>query len=157
MRLERANIPALLLAAAGMWLLCRMSFGTAIGHQEYVPIQLSYGEKKMNIIALRDSGNTLRDPVTGEQVMVVSGEVAEKLLGLTSRQLRFPMETMIQSPLPGLRLIPYVAVGQGSSILLAIRLEDVKIGSCERSTIVAFAPEGLGKGTVYQALTGGAL
>ena len=42
---------------------------------------------RVSIVALRDSGNTLRDPVSGEQVLVVSGEVAEKLTGLTQEQL----------------------------------------------------------------------
>lgn len=155
--LGRTNIPALMLAAAGMWLLCRLSFGSGIGQQEYVPIQLTYGGKAMNIIALRDTGNTLRDPITGEQVMVVSGEVAQKLIGLTSSQLHTPLETLAMRPVPGLRLIPYSAVGQGSSMLLAMRLDNVKIGSRMQSTIVAFAPEGLGKGSMYQALTGGAI
>ena len=155
--LGSANMPALMLAAGGMWLLCRLSFGSSVGAQEYVPIQLTYGEDTMNIIALRDSGNTLRDPISGEQVMVVSGEVAEKLIGLTAEQLHTPLETLAMRPVPGLRLIPYCAVGQGSSMLLAMRMENVKIGSRVQSTIVAFAPEGLGKGTMYQALTGGAI
>ncbi len=43
------------------------------GGREYVPVELTYGEKKtVSIVALRDSGNTLRDPVSGEQVLVVS-------------------------------------------------------------------------------------
>lgn len=155
--LGRANMPALLLAAGGMWLLCRLSFGSGVGQQEYVPIQLTYGEKTMNIIALRDSGNTLRDPITGEQVMVVSRDVAYKLLGLTRDQLRTPLETLAMGAVPGLRLIPYCAVGQGSGILLGLRMDRVKIGDREQSSIVAFAPEGLGEGTVYQALTGGAI
>ena len=140
-----------------MLLLCRLSFGTAIGQQEFVPIRLAYGEKTMNIIALRDTGNTLRDPITGEQVMVVAGDVATKLIGLTQQQLRSPLETLAMSPVPGLRLIPYSAVGQGNSLLLAVRMKDVRIGSRVHSAVVAFAPEGLGKGTVYQALTGGLL
>ena len=157
MSLSRNDIPALLLSAGGMWILCRMAFGTAIGQQEYVPVQLSYGGNTVNIIALRDSGNTLRDPISGEPVLVVAADVAEKLLPLTSEQLRFPLETVSQRSLPGLRLIPYSAVGQGSSMLLGMRMEHVKIGPRTGSAIVAFAAEGLGKGTVYQALTGGAL
>lgn len=157
MTLEKAGFSALLLAAAGMWLLCRLSFGGSVGEREYVPIRLTYGGNSMNIIALRDTGNTLRDPITGEQVLVVSGDVAQKLMGLTASQLRSPLETLTKRPVPGLRLIPYRAVGQSGSVLLAIRLEDVKIGTRKQSTIVAFAPEGLGKGSMYQALTGGAI
>ena len=52
---------------------------------------------------------------------------------------------------------PYRAVVQGSGMLLALRFDQVKIGSRRQSAIVAFASEGLGKGSTYQALAGGAL
>ena len=45
----------------------------------------------------------------------------------------------------------------GCGMLLALRFENVKLGSRQQSALVAFAPEGLGKGQMYQALTGGAL
>lgn len=147
----------LILAAALCWLLCRVAFGGTVGGREYIPITLTYGENTASLIALRDSGNTLRDPITGEQVLVVSGEVGEKLTGLSAAQLRTPLETLAKRPIPGLRLIPFRAVGQGSGMLLALRFDDVKIDSRRQSVIVAFAPEGLGRGEVYQALAGGTL
>lgn len=153
----RANFPALILAAGGTWLLCRVAFGGSVGEREYVPVELAYGGKTVSLTALRDSGNTLRDPISGEQVLVIGGDTAERLTGLTERQLRTPLETLALRPVPGLRLIPYRAVGQGGSFLLAMRFENVKIGSRTQSAIVAFAAEGLGRGEVYQALTGGAM
>lgn len=157
MSFSSSNFPALILAAGGMWLLCRVAFGGSVGEREYVPVVLTYGTNKVSVIALRDSGNTLRDPVTGEQVLVISQEVAGKLTGLTQAQLRTPLETLARRPLPGLRLIPYRAVGRSGGMLLAMRFEQVKIGSRTQSAVVAFAPEGLGEGQVYQALTGGAV
>lgn len=151
------SIPSLVLTAGGMWLLCRAAFGGGVGQQEYVPVTLHYGEKSLGLIALRDSGNTLRDPITGEQVLVIGAEAAQTLTGLTEVQLQSPMETLALHPLPGLRLIPYRAVGRGCGMLLALRFENVKLGSRQQSALVAFAPEGLGKGQMYQALTGGAL
>lgn len=154
MSLGSANIPALVLAAGGLWLLSRVAFGGSVGGREYVPIELSYGGNCASLIALRDSGNTLRDPISGEQVLVIAGEVAERLTGLTEQQLHSPLETLALRPLPGLRLIPYQAVGQGGGMLLAMRFETVKMGPRTQSAIVAFAPEGLG-GAMYQALVGG--
>ena len=90
-------------------------------------------------------------------MLVIAGEVAQKLTGLTGSQLRSPLETLAARPMPGLRLIPYRAVGQKGGMLLALRFSDVKIGSRVRSAVVAFAPEGLGSGDRYQALTGGVL
>lgn len=151
----KGDFLALILAAGVVCLLCRIAFGDAVGGREYVPISLTYGENAASLIALRDSGNTLRDPITGEQVLIIAGDVAGKLTGLTEMQLRSPLETLAQRPIPGLRLIPYRAVGQSGGMLLALRFENVKIGSRMQSAIVAFAPEGLGRGESYQALTGG--
>lgn len=122
-----------------------------------MPITLTYGGNTVSLTALRDSGNTLRDPITGEQVLVISGEVAQRLTGISVDAMRKPLETLAKRPVPGLRLIPYRAVGQGSGMLLALRFENVKIGTRRQSAIVAFAPEGLGKNSMYQALAGGIL
>ena len=147
----------LVVAAAGVWVLCRMSFRGAAGSREYLPMRLQYGQKSVQIMALRDTGNTLRDPVTGEGVIVAGAEVAYKLTGLTKEQLKSPLETLSRRPLPGLRLIPYRSVGQPGGMLLAMRFENVRLGSQKGSALVAFAPESLGLGEAYQALTGGAL
>ena len=56
--------------------------------------------------------------------------------------------------LPGLRLIPYKTVG-GSGLLLGLWLQDVKIGSSQGSSLVAFSPEIFSAEGMYQALTGG--
>lgn len=147
----KGNFLTLVLAAAGVWLLCRMAFGETVGGREYVPVTFTYGEKTASVIALRDSGNTLRDPITGEQVFVIAGDVAQRLTGLSESQLRAPLETLALRPIPGLRLIPYRAVGSGG-MLLGLRLEQVRLGGRTQSAVVAFAPEGLGRGELYQAL-----
>ena len=138
-----------------MWLLCKASFAEGVGQREYVPVELTYGEKRASLIALRDSGNTLQDPVTGEPVLVIDGEVAMNLTGLTREQLGDPLGTVAMKPIQGLRLIPFRAVGQSGGLLLAMALEDVKIGTRRQRAVVAFAAEGLGKGQMIQALTGG--
>lgn len=147
----------LLVCAGGVWLLCAVSFGKSAGEREYVPLALTYGENRVNLIALRDTGNTLCDPITGEQVLVIGAEHASRLTGLTEQQLRAPLETAAHRPIPGLRLIPYRAVGQAGGMLLALRFRDVQVGSRRMDALVAFAPEAVGKGECYQALTGGAL
>ncbi len=154
---DRENWTSLLLAAVGIWLLCHAAFGEAIGGREYVPLELAYGGNTLQLTALRDSGNSLRDPITGEQVLVLSAQAAACLTGLTPEQLRSPLETLESRPLPGLRLIPYRAVGTESGFLLGLRFENVKIGKKKCSAVAAFAPNGLGGGEGFQALTGGVL
>lgn len=147
----------LLFAAGAVWLLCRVGFGGSVGQREYVPIRIRHQGETVSVIALQDSGNTLRDPVTGESVLVVGAEIANRLTGLTRAQLQSPLETLAAKAVRGLRLIPYRSVGQPGGMLLAMRFSDVSIGSRSGSAIVAFAPEAVGKGECYQALTGGAI
>ena len=146
--LGKQGFGMLVLAAMGVWLLCRVGFGSKIG-QEYLPIEVSHNGRNQTYIALRDSGNTLRDPITGERVLVLSADAALELCGLTAGDLCRPMETMLAHP--GFRLIPYRAVGQPGSMLLGIRA-DVTMEGKRRRAVVAFAPEAIGRGECYQAL-----
>lgn len=155
MSVGRGNLLSLVLCAAVCLLLSWISFGGQVGGREYVPLKITYEGRSASLIALKDTGNTLKDPVTGEPVLVISAEVAGRLTGLTEEQLRKPLETLVFRPIPGLRLIPYRSVGNAGSFLLAKRFENVTIGEKKQSALVAFAAEGLGKGEIYQALTGG--
>ena len=153
--LGRADWRTVILSASGLWLLCRAGFTGPVGSREYVPLQITHGDREVSLLALRDTGNTLSDPITGEPVLVISPEAATQLTGLTSQQLQTPLETIASRSIPGLRLLPYRSVGQGGSMMLSMRFRQVKIGNRCCSALVAFAPEGFGRGEVYQALTGG--
>lgn len=155
--LEKGGFAAIVLSAAGVWVLCRIGFGGRIGGREFVPLELRRADKTVRLTALRDTGNNLRDPITGEPVLVIDSGAAEELTGLSAQQLGSPLETMAQRPIPGLRLIPYRAVGQPGGMLLAMRFGDVKIGDRRMEALVAFAPEPIGNGEGYRALTGGVL
>ena len=144
---------SVVLSAAAVCILCRLGFHGKLGCQSFIPVELTYGERKVCLTALQDTGNTLRDPVTGADVLVIGADVAQKLTGLTRTQLGAPVEFL--DAIPGLRLIPYRTVGQGSGFLLALKLTDVKIGNRKANKLVAFAPEGLHPEGAYQALTGG--
>ena len=143
-----------IMAALWLFLLCCAAFGGGEFGQKFFPVEIINGGNRVNLIALRDTGNCLRDPVTGEQVLIIGSEEAEKLTGLTNRELRDPLETICQKPVSGLRLVPYRGVGCDRGVMLAMRFDQVRMNGKERPTIVAFAPEGLGAG-IYQALAGG--
>lgn len=157
LNVRRGGFAALVLCAAGLWLLCRLAFGPGIGAQEYVQVELHWQGRTQKLLALRDTGNTLRDPITGRPVLVVSAQVGQQLTGLTRQQLAHPVETLARQPIAGLRLIPYRAVGQAGGMLLGLHLKKICVDGRQTSAVVAFAPEGLGEG-VYQGLvTGGML
>lgn len=112
------------------------------------------GNCTLELKALRDTGNTLRDPISGESVLVVSPYAARKLTGLSQNQLENPLRTLAEQGGKGLRVIPYHSVGQ-SGFLLAKRFP-VQIGKEEKTAVVAFAPCGM-ENCSFQALTGGHL
>lgn len=118
--------------------------------RELIPIRLTFGGKTLQLTALRDTGNTLRDPVTGQGVLVVDAQIARELTGLEPADLRDPVNSILL--LPGLRLIPYRTVGD-SGFLLALQIKEARIGNRTGSVLVALSPNLLG--SQYQALTGG--
>lgn len=140
------------LLSASLLLLLLCLLGLPSKSENLVPVELHYGTNHMSLTALRDTGNTLHDPVTGKPVLILGADAARLLTGLTIQQLRCPIETM--GAIPGLRLIPYRAIG-GGGLLLALQLPMVRIGSRKSSALVAFAPEILSREGKFQALTGG--
>lgn len=151
------GISGLVAAAAGVCMMCVIGFGGRHLGREYVTVTLTYGGKRRCLTALLDTGNTLKDPITGESVLVVGSDIAKELLGLTQTQLLSPVETMESHPTPGLRLIPYRAVGNPAGMLLALRMDAVTIDKKKAGTLVAFAPQILGRADGYQALAGGVI
>ncbi len=144
-----------MLTAVCICILCAMGFWRGGGLQRLVPVELRYGDKQLKLTALRDTGNTLFDPVSGQSVLVVGADAAQSLTGLTREQLRQPVESI--GALPGLRLIPYKTIGQEGGFLLGLRLRQVQVGNRRGSQLVAFAPVCLSSQGAYQALTGGAV
>ncbi len=139
-------------AAAGVCLLCVLGFSGRAGSRQYVTVEITHGNSHTKLTALLDTGNTLRDPITGASVLVAGPDTARNLVGLSPEQLASPLQSM--TDVPGLRLIPYRSVGQEGGILLAIRPDQIRIDGHPVRTIVAFAPETIGN-EGYQALAGG--
>lgn len=142
----------LLLASFLLLVLSVLNFPVSNGN--LIPIELYFGTNHVALTGLRDTGNTLHDPVTGQPVLILSSDVAQNLTGLTASQLRNPVDTM--GAIPGLRLIPYRTIA-GEGLLLALHLPKVCIGGRCGSELVAFAPEVLSREGRFQALTGGML
>lgn len=144
---------ALILAALGVAILCTLGFCGRAGSRKFVPIVIRHGNRRLHLTALLDTGNTLRDPITGTPVIVTGAFAAQKLLDLTADDLTKPLETMQRLSNRGLRLVPYHAVGQPSGMLLGLRADAVEIGGKREDVIVAFAPQTIARD--YQALAGG--
>lgn len=147
----RGGLWQLPLYAVGVFLLGKFAFGPP--GRRLLPVEISGGGKHIRLTALVDTGNELRDPITGQSVLVIGSQAAQELTGLTPEELKRPLETITASPLPGLRLIPYRAVGSESGLLLAMRFPSVCLGGRTGAGIVAFAPQRFGE--EYEGLIGG--
>jgi len=121
--------------------------------KQFLPVELCCGEKKARLQGLVDTGHSLRDPVSGLQVLIVGADVAQVLTGLSPQQLADPVKSI--GKLPGLRLIPYKTVGKPQGMLLAMQLKNGRIGNQKGSVLVAFAPQVLDEAGKFQALIGG--
>ncbi len=148
------NFATVLLATAGVAILCAMGIQSPWKVQRYLPVELLWQGKKISLTALVDTGNTLRDPITGQSVLVVGGDVAQRL-GISREMLCDPISALLAEKIPGARLIPYRAVGQSGGMLLMVRFEQVLLDGKIVSPMVAFAPEEIGRHCGYQALAGG--
>lgn len=152
--LGNGGMGAIIGSAAAVALLCVVGFHSRAGQRRFMKVELVCRGKRKVLTALCDTGNTLRDPVTGQQVLVVGADVAADLLALTPQALASPLETLTKAGIPGLRLIPYRAVGQPGGMLLAMKMEEVRMDGKVRGDLVAFAPQTLGNDG-YEALAGG--
>ena len=134
----------------------RQAFDGVLTH-----VTLCWGERRSDLTALCDTGNGLRDPATGNPVLVACGGRLRELWPpelrpfLTEQALEHPAEVLarLTAERTRFRLIPYRAVGVSSGMLLAVRTDWCVIGGrrLER-LLVALSPTELGDG--FDALWG---
>lgn len=153
------SIPALLLLAGlgyGLAALVLTGCGTHTGG-DIVPLVLELRGRRVAVRALMDTGNTLRDPVTGQPVLVASGEVLCQLfpeIPATEQTLMAPAALLRLYPSCRFRLIPYEAVGARNGLLLAVRCRLYR-GKQNETVLTAFSPTKLSSDGRYNALWGG--
>lgn len=153
----------ILVAAAvgygGLSLLLRGQFTHTRTGGEVETLRLCHRGRALTLLALRDTGNTLRDPLTGHPVLVVEGERLRDLLPelpLDRASLSDPAALLAQETDLRLQLLPYRAVGVEYGLLLALRLDRVEWagGSC-RHCLTALSPTPVSDGGAYCALISG--
>ncbi len=145
------DMPRVLLGGLLIW---GLSAGN-LRRRQYANVLIKHQGKSLELLALRDTGNGLQDPVSGEPVLILGADAARILVGLEKWELQDPVDTLSKKRLPGMRLLPYRTVGQGSGMLLGMRMEEVWISGRPGGSLVAFAPEGLDREGKFQALAGG--
>lgn len=152
---------SLLLTATAVSAACRLLL-PRLTHaaDSVVPLTLRLGTRSVHLSALRDSGNTLCDPIGGAPVLTAEWRVAARLLPpellLRADDFASPAALALRLRAYAPRLIPYRAVGVASGMLLALPCE-ITLGKHTKTGLVAFCPTPLSDGGAYEALTGGTL
>jgi len=149
------SIPAMLLLAGACYLVAALVFkgcGTHTGG-DIVPLELEVNGRSVSIQALRDTGNTLRDPITGQAVLIVDGLLLPQLFPAAKELSQSDPSGMVRQlsewyPECRFRLIGYRAVGVSCGLLPAVRC---RVG--KKRVLTAFSPDRLGDR--YNALWGG--
>lgn len=151
------SFASLLLTALAVSLACRLLL-PRLNHavNSIVPITLHLEGKSVRLSALRDSGNTLIDPVSGSSVLTAHWSAAAKLLpeSLKAEDFQAPAMLALRLKRYSPRLIPYRSVGVESGLLLAIPCR-ITQDDRTKNGLVAFSPTPLSDGGAYDALTGG--
>lgn len=108
--------------------------GARYGGRDTVEITVVIGNRRCRLRALRDSGNTLRDPIQGRPVLVaeiavLSGMWDSEVRTILNSSLTIEekMATLYGKGIP-FTLLPYQAVGERSGLLLAVRSDYLQIG-----------------------------
>lgn len=160
----RGILIAAALSYGALSLLLRGQFTHTQSGGELRELTLTRQGRSVTVLALRDTGNTLQDPLTGRPVVVIEGAKLQSLfpeLPLEDRErLAHPVELLREweGAAGGLRmqLLPYRAVGVECGLLLALRLDRAAYGPWEcRNCLTALSPTPLSDGGNYCALIGG--
>lgn len=151
----------LLLAGSGLWAAASLLERSTNGRGgRKVPVLLEVNGRRRLLTALVDSGNGLRDPISGKGVLVVQWDALASCLpeAVTRAACAAPAEHLAELsaawPEGRLRLLPCRTVRQAEGFLLTFTARHVKVDGVERGALpVAISPVRLSDGA-YQALVG---
>lgn len=158
--------PLLLAASIGGYAALHLLFGQGARHGggELLQIKIVMAGRTQTVTALHDTGNTLRDPVSGRAALVLEQKAAEALwpgemaavlaLSLTPEE---KMARLYRQGCPvRFTLLPFRAVGTRGGLLLAAKSDYIEVeGKRYWRTPVALSEQPVSDGGGYHALWGG--
>ena len=152
----------LVLTAGGVWLLFATVLARLGAHSggDLAALTLSLDGRSVTVQALRDTGNSLCDPISGLPVPVIEWAALRPLLPAAPAQLPDDPVAVLEilracCPSLRLRLLPYRAVG-GAGMLPALRCDRVLIdGRPAPGALAAISTAPVSDGGAFHALTGG--
>lgn len=133
----------------------------------FCEVEINFNHKVSGVKAMIDTGNLLKDPITGNNVIVVESEKLEEIIPkdilkniehLIAGQLQEEREEM-QEYLARVRVIPFSSLGKQNGMLVGFKPDKIVI-KCEdiekeiSKVIVGIYDKKLSKNNDYTALVG---
>ena len=151
---------ALALTACGVWLLFSTVLARLGAHSggDLAQTVLTLHGRDARCMALRDTGNSLCDPVSGQPALIVEWSVLRPLLPGAPERLPTDPVAVLEAlrradPTLRLRLLPYRTVGS-SGLLPAVRCDRITLdGKAMPGALAAISS--VSDGGAFHALTGG--
>jgi stage II sporulation protein GA (sporulation sigma-E factor processing peptidase) len=164
--LTPVNLRLLTISFAVCYVIITLVFRRTAGNKGgIVTLKLRSGDREVNIRALKDTGNSLTDPMTGRQVIVagvteVKTLFPNKIRDTVSDLHRKDAVKVLEELGSGdktmrFQLIPYSAVGVSGGMLLAFRPDEVVVDGRDRTgMLLALSPNSVSDNGTYGALLG---
>ncbi|WP_024831391.1 sigma-E processing peptidase SpoIIGA [Ruminiclostridium josui] len=134
-----------------------------------IPVKIAFDNRKIGFPALVDTGNSLKDPLTNNPVMVVEFNALEELLPIEIKDifknskeddLSCVTTTISTSKwFSRFRLIPFSSLGKENGMLIGFKPDFIEIGEEEekrdvKNVIVGIYNRSLSRNEKYKALLG---
>ncbi len=134
-----------------------------------IPVKIAFDNRKIGFPALVDTGNSLKDPLTNNPVMVVEFKALEELLPIEIKDifknskeddLSCVTTTISTSKwFSRFRLIPFSSLGKENGMLIGFKPDFIEIGEEEekrdvKNVIVGIYNRSLSRNEKYKALLG---
>ena len=134
-----------------------------------IPVKISFDNRVIDLSALLDTGNSLKDPLTNIPVMVVEFKALQELLPLEIKSifeksqeedLNYVSAIISKSKwFSRFRLIPFCSLGKENGMLIGFKPDYIEIGEEEekrdiKNVIVGIYNRSLSRNEKYKALLG---
>ncbi|NPV52478.1 MAG: sigma-E processing peptidase SpoIIGA [Firmicutes bacterium] len=108
----------------------------------FVPIEIFFGEERVFVNALIDTGNRLRDPITGAPVIILEYSAVASILPGEVRQVFDLLDTEDLAAITDIvansswssrfRVLPFASIGKEKGMLIGFRPDEVRIMEGDR-------------------------
>ena len=130
----------------------------------YCKIKVFIDEKVIQTIAMIDTGNLAKEPITNRPVVIIENNLLEEVLpkeicNNVENILSGNLDGVPEKYIPRLRCIPFSSLGKQNGMLLGIKADGIEVEfeeekKCSKDVIIGVYDKSLTKKGEYRALIG---